>query len=67
MNKFKIIQAANRRAASVDRRVRIERRGRSALGANTIYSVETLRELLDEAHARIRLLEMEMEKLKNGS
>jgi hypothetical protein len=67
MNKFKVIQAANRRATKVDRRVRIERRGRSASGVNTIYSVETLRELLDEAHARIRLLELEMEKLKNGS
>jgi hypothetical protein len=64
MSKFKLMQAANRRMAGKDRRVRFERRGRSTSGANTIYSVVTLRELLDEAHARIRLLEYEIEKLK---
>ncbi len=57
MNRLELIETPNRRATRVDRRQCSDRRRYAALPTSTYHTTETLRELLDQAHARIRALE----------
>ena len=64
MNGLELIQTANRRHNRVDRRQCTDRRRREVFAPRTPESVETLRVLLDQAHARIRTLEGDLDSLK---
>jgi hypothetical protein len=64
MNTLELIQTPNRRMDRLDRRQCVERRRHLVPATNTVDTVETLRVLLDESHARIRALERAVETLK---
>ena len=57
MSKFRIIKSADRRADRSDRRRPADRRSISGIATRKAMTMRMLRELLDEAHARIRGLE----------
>jgi hypothetical protein len=61
------IQTQNRRKGEGDRRQVLDRRAGSATSAKMIDSLATLRELLNEARDRIRLLEKAIEGLRGAS
>lgn len=64
MSNLELIQTANRRLGRMDRRRCEERRRHPVPATNTVETIETLRVLLDESHARIRALEQAVETLK---
>lgn len=64
MEKFEVVQTQNRRQGEGDRRRILDRRADSADSAKMIDSLETLRQLLNEAHDRIRSLEKVVESLR---
>ena len=66
MKRLELVQTQNRRASNVDRRYCMDRRRCVAREANPVDSLETLRELLDDAHARIRMLQRAVEALRNS-
>ena len=67
MKRLELVQTPNRRMSNVDRRYCMDRRRCLAREANTIDSVETLRELLDDAHARIRMLQRAVDTLRKST
>jgi len=64
LNTLELIQTPNRRTDRLDRRKCVERRIHLVPATNPVDTVETLRVLLDESHARIRVLERAVETLK---
>lgn len=66
MNRLELVQTQNRRTSNVDRRYCMDRRRCVGKEANPVDSVETMRELLDDAHARIRMLQRAVEALRNS-
>ena len=65
MNRLEVIQTPNRRLGHADRRQCTDRRRHARLPAGD-ETVRTLRELLDQAHVRIRSLERTLETLKQA-
>lgn len=65
MIRLELIQTPNRRKHQRDRRERADRRGQYP-GQGSAEAEVTLRELLREAHARIRVLERTVETLKDA-
>ena len=65
MEKFEVVQTQNRRQSEGDRRRNLDRRAGPAASGKVIESLESLRELLDEAHDRIRSLEKVVESLRS--
>jgi len=64
MNTLELIQTPNRRMDRLDRRRCVERRRHLVPATKPVDTVETLRVLLDDSHARIRVLERAIETLK---
>lgn len=65
MTRFRVIKTADRRANPSDRRRPVDRRRTAGLTSRRATTVKMLRELLDEAHQRIRTLERAI-KLRAG-
>ena len=61
---MKLIQTSDRRVNHGERRRCPDRRGAADASGTDAERVQMLRELLDEAHARIRLLERAIENLR---
>ena len=57
MSRFRVIKTADRRASQSDRRRPLDRRSTPGVPYRKAMTVKMLRELLDDAHARIRSLE----------
>jgi hypothetical protein len=66
MNNLELIESSNRRSERMNRRQCADRRRHSVAETNSVESVQTLRMLLDESHARIRALERAIENLKTA-
>ena len=64
MKSFEVTGQPDRRVAETDRRRHADRRGSLAQEAHIPGSAGILRELLDEAHARIRVLERAVQTLR---
>jgi hypothetical protein len=60
MTRFRIIKTTDRRGNRSDRRRPADRRSIPGIATRKAMTVRTLRELLDEAHGRIRNLEREL-------
>jgi hypothetical protein len=60
----KLIQTSDRRVSHVERRRCPDRRATGEASGTDAQRLQILRELLDEAHARIRLLERAIEGLR---
>ena len=60
MTRFRIVKAIDRRRNRPDRRRPADRRSIPGVATRKAMTVRTLRELLDEAHGRIRKLEREL-------
>jgi hypothetical protein len=60
MSRFRIIKATDRRGNRSDRRRPADRRSIQGVATRKAMTVRTLRELLDDAHGRIRSLEREL-------
>ena len=60
----KLIQTSDRRVNHVERRRCPDRRAGGEASRTDAERVQMLRELLDEAHARIRMLERAIESLR---
>jgi hypothetical protein len=59
-------RALDRRLSDADRRRHRDRRAHAVLGLDTVEVNHVLRELLGEAHARIRVLEQALERLTSA-
>lgn len=66
MVRLELIQVPNRRMHQRDRRECVDRRGQKMLGQDAAEAEATLRELLFDAHAKIRTLERTVETLKEA-
>lgn len=66
MIRLELIQTPNRRKHPRDRRECVDRRGQLDAGQQSAEAEVTLRELLRDAHARIRLLERTVEALRDA-
>jgi hypothetical protein len=64
MERFEVIQTPNRRMGRMDRRQCVNRRRYPGPATNSADAIINLRAMLDEAHARIRMLERAVETLK---
>ena len=64
MERFEVIQTPNRRMGGTDRRQCVNRRRYPVPATNSADAIMNLRAMLDEAHARIRMLERAVETLK---
>ncbi len=64
MTRLELIQTPNRRMGGQDRRHHSDRRGRPMEPPITLDTIDTLRDLLDKSHARIRTLERMVEDLR---
>ena len=59
-------RALDRRLSDADRRRHRNKRAHAVLRLDTVKVNHVLRELLDEAHARIRVLEQALERLTSA-